>query len=922
MRMLHRTPRLAARAGGLISTPGDAKAVTAFCEGGGEYIRNTTLREPLPGYSNRWKHFAGYLTNEVTLAHERLTKKAKELSRGSWFAVPPLGRSLDGTPKFHVVTANHVLHPFWYPELYSMDEGAQTEFLKFYSAHDTQITMYTAAADGSHSHFSFKGFPDHTYADEARHLDTVTVHPRYHETLEVLDRMFEHTLPTKPGAPGPVRTSLRANEEDDDIDWADDSAFLTDAHNYPFYFQLLSFDCRPLQPGEPVLVHGHILDAESSLTPVMVPAVVRAHVHRLLKDGEELFLITPERRLEPGMCGGPVTRDGRVIGMLSASVGEEAEKDAGCGLVTSAAAIRSLLLRVEERWRWPQAPSSAWLKSRGLLEGECTTLPIHEGGDTIPSRYLPPEWMPKPVSSRAIRDRIDMKFNDPLPVNYAPPQLPGGPQVPTSRDRTNPYGELPPDSGLDIPALPLFRGYRGEPKVGDFGYDDGAEKAWWILKYGSAENYWRAHGLDPNLVPIPHFKNYLAPLSPSDKGWGLLQDSTEVPPPLLEGGSEGAVVEAEDKDSLPAPGAGKMEERHVDKMGMEHFFGDEEVVVHRDVRRRRTVAKLAAEKREALEKLGYVPLETQKKIESFLQREADLEWFRGDREYVSEERKLLEARYADDVAFLKPSSHAVAAVTEGEDDDDTVRLPAMVSDYKGKCQDDTADAVVDEVEEEASTDVVPVLDEEVAVESLEQSIARRVEEAVSQAKSGAAVPLPSRVETESSFYKADGARRVLVNPDARPKRREVEWGEPTAGPSPSPPSETSAPPLLDDSTSAAGPDMLLDSIEYTFMDEFKAHTGILLGEPKREVPVKTLQQTIKELSAGKIELDEAVNLLTDSKDFAERYYPMREASNEEMSVVAERLQRRRRARSEEEKADVSQRVRSILHRGGSAFDKS
>ena len=127
-----------------------------------------------------------------------MRKKIKpgELTRGTWFAVPQLGRFLKGQPQFHVVTANHVLHPFWYPEFYPMGEGEPLEFIKYFGAHDPYFTLHCASADGKAAHTRYEMDPGLTYAHPQKHFDVGVVHPSWY--TEALLWLFAQYLSPPP----------------------------------------------------------------------------------------------------------------------------------------------------------------------------------------------------------------------------------------------------------------------------------------------------------------------------------------------------------------------------------------------------------------------------------------------------------------------------------------------------------------------------------------------------------------------------------------------------------------------------------------------------------------------------------------------------------------------------------------------------
>ncbi|KAJ9465841.1 hypothetical protein DIPPA_32547 [Diplonema papillatum] len=622
-----------------VAAPVNESTGVEVFEGGGAYYRNTTLAEKLPGFPNRWKHYCGHLVNDAGFPFQF---DKRELCRGSWFAVPVLGRRIRRRPLFHVLTANHVVHPFWYPQLYDMSKGSELELLKYYGAHDVDCTLLTATADGKASHFKFESVPDYTYAHESQPLDLCVLHPDPEMSEHIVDmQVFSHATDS-----GEARIWKDAPEpwEALDEEGVDSFADFRDEARFPFHFQLLSFDCRPVAAGEKVMIHGHALDGSADAAPRMRPAVIRGEIRQVHDGGRTTFLVEPEAELPPGICGGPVLRDGKVVGMLISSLSEHAGPRAGFGVVTAAPAMRDFVLRVEDRWRWPEPPSSNWLLANGHMTGPLTQLPVSVTDATrerVPQRYLPPEYLPEPVTRARLRAFIDRKFNDPLPVDFAPPQLPfpGAPRVAATRDRTNPYNELPADSGTDIPSLPLFPGYPSRDNdhreaAGEINAD---KQPWWIQRYGTAENYWKAHGLDPAATRIPHFKNYISPAELPGKGWGLLEDRTDEAAEMLlpdaegNGGERGRALLGEGGAAGGEEAARLTGAAFAGMGGMAAFFGEEEYVEQREARRRGTLALLAERKARALAAGDLAAAAAvDERTRSFVEAENELDMHRGD----------------------------------------------------------------------------------------------------------------------------------------------------------------------------------------------------------------------------------------------------------------------------------------------------
>ena len=680
-------------------------------EGGGDYIRNTTLSEPVPGYARRWKWYAGYVETDARLPFS--SGKSQALCNGSWFAVPHIGRHVPGTPRLHVLTANHVVHPFHYPDLFDLSRESSNALVNFYSEHDVTCRLYTASGRGDRSSNSFAAVPDLTYSHPLRHLDAVALHPSPAVINDFLDRagVFRHAAPASEAGPtGPAARGAFARDAEQSLEELE--AFeAADERRFPFHFQLLSFDCAPLAVGTRVMVHGHEMNDTLALTAKMLPRVMRCRVTEVAAStflqgarSDDVGYVTVESEdgepFPPGVCGGPVLRDGRVVGMLVSSLADRPD----VAVCVSAAALRGHLLRVEEAWRYPAPPSSNWLRNNGLLTGPTTVLPTAATDATqeeVPLRYVAPGFVPRPTTTRRIRDHIDTKFNDPLPENFQPPLLEVGGDPAgapprrriATRDRTNPYGLLPADSGLNVPSVALFTGYAQEhDEAGEAGMAEAADaRPGWLQHYGSAAGYLRAHGADERLIAaaeggnvdvpllplqgrrqrregeeeeevveggpavggalprlqVTHFKNYNKPeVGSAEVAGGLVVDATERrattdPAKLLQAA---AGVEGDAGARTAAAAAAEAATAQVlatDRRAMERFFGAEEYVEQRQSRVSGERLRLEQERRLHLEAGdGAAAAKAETALAELAEREQELSWHRGETEYVSEASRL------------------------------------------------------------------------------------------------------------------------------------------------------------------------------------------------------------------------------------------------------------------------------------------
>eukprot|EP01060_Flectonema_neradi_P005988 TRINITY_DN14002_c0_g1_i1.p1 TRINITY_DN14002_c0_g1~~TRINITY_DN14002_c0_g1_i1.p1 ORF type:complete len:699 (+),score=154.86 TRINITY_DN14002_c0_g1_i1:47-2143(+) len=545
-------------------------------EGCGEYIRNTTLKKRYDGYSKRWRHYAGTITNYGRLPWE---ERSEAMAYGTWFAVPHIGRRTLSSPLFHIITSNHNIQPYLYKEMFPEDQS-----LQYYGEHDFTPEITTSTFDGLHSCARFACDINETYHHLSVPLNISICHLSHEDSITCLKKNFPSESTTD-----------------------------SDEVQFPFHFQMLAFDCRPVIDSEVVMVHGHRHTDTDDVTPKMIPTIIKCKVSSTeTMKAAGVFLIEtidPEEEFEPGISGAPVLRDGRVVGLLTT-----VKLSTGEGIVSISLHMRRLILDIEERWRYPTPPPYNLLKQRGLLTAEEQSL------KQLPPRYELPPKLPRPLSSSVAREFIDTKINNPLPVDFAPPKLlsQNRHQI-VSRDRTNPFGEDPVDGGYNIPSLQIFPGYDPAPLI-----QDDADKPPWLLRYGSQQNYLLAHGVDPSDTDqYQPFKNYISPLHDKsiDKQVLLSMDEGERPFGLLR-----------DKTEVKCEALIKADNEPEEISLLQESFGEEEYVLARQQRVQSTIASLKHEERLAIESGVPDKIEAvKKKIIEFHQMENDISWARGDR---------------------------------------------------------------------------------------------------------------------------------------------------------------------------------------------------------------------------------------------------------------------------------------------------
>ena len=586
-------------------------------DGNHEYIRNTTLKKKFDGYSKRWRHYSGVLVNYGRLPWQ---SRGEAMTYGSWFAVPHIGRRKLSSPLFHIITSNHNIQPYNYQEMFPEDES-----LQYFGEHDFTPEVSTSTFDGLQSCANFSCDVNETYCHPDKPLNIAVCHLTHSDSKNCLMKNFE---------------DLEKKDSHDD------------AVQFPFHIQMMAFDCRPVAEGEQLMIHGHKYSDIEDVTPRMIPLVIKCRVTSTSSIPEAgVFFVEIDDDFEPGISGAPVLRDGRVVGMLTT-----VKLASGEGIVSISAHIRKEILGIEEKWRYPSPPPFNLLKQRGLLTAE------EEALQQLPQRYDMPTKFPKSLSGDDVRHFIDVKFNNPLPVDFAPPKLldVGKRHQIVSRDRTNPYGHDSVDGGHNIPSLKLFPGYKPNPLI-----QDDIDKPAWLLKYGCQENYLIAHGIDPaDTSKYQPFKNYIAPHLDKDinketfnqiptgmRPYGLLCDKTEVDVPNL--------ILQDDE----------VERREL----LEDSFGQEEYITARQDRIRETITRLTAEETSAIESGDQKLITAAKnKIKDFKQTERDISWARGDKTIqpkgkLTEGQPLIPQTSQDPLYFIEQTT----SPEEEEHDDES-----------------------------------------------------------------------------------------------------------------------------------------------------------------------------------------------------------------------------------------------------------
>ncbi|KAG5492611.1 hypothetical protein JKF63_01190 [Porcisia hertigi] len=230
----------------------------------------------------------------------------------------------------HIVTCAHVITPWDYPNYYPPQ--GPTRFVSHITLADTmtQIRLVSLQGNAVYKHFTSN---QHVFVHSNPRLDLCVVHPEQN-----LKRSGEMKMMWMQNEGYIVRPRLEINEK--------------------------------LEVGDHVWLYGmsaheSLFDEEKGPEPLMIPTGVRARVHAVTR--EHFFLDTaaledsPDRgRIQMGMCGSIVMRNGKCVGMLTATVHEESncKELAGMAMCTYSSDIFEFLLEVEKQMKNPVSRQS------------------------------------------------------------------------------------------------------------------------------------------------------------------------------------------------------------------------------------------------------------------------------------------------------------------------------------------------------------------------------------------------------------------------------------------------------------------------------------------------------------------------------------------------------------------------------------
>jgi hypothetical protein len=258
--------------------------------------------------------------------HRQMFDKMRRLMDATCFVVdwqgPPRDDTLSswGGSWTHIVTCSHVLTPWNHPNFYP--PTGLTGFVHKLTVSDCFPQARLATMEGL---IMYRHFLNRQY-------------------------QFIHNNPRLDVACGHPEQNFKRNGETKMM-WFTNEGYLVRPR-----FELL----EDLAVGDDVWIYGmtaktDVVDEDSPKEPLMIPTGVKCRVKHL--EEEHFFCeITDEMtQINMGMCGGPVIRNGKLVGMLTATVHEDSENKllAGTAMCTYGRDIRKFLLEVEKQMENP-----------------------------------------------------------------------------------------------------------------------------------------------------------------------------------------------------------------------------------------------------------------------------------------------------------------------------------------------------------------------------------------------------------------------------------------------------------------------------------------------------------------------------------------------------------------------------------------
>ena len=268
----------------------------------------------------RYKPFASAFQSRFKWRHKP-SDKWRRLMDSTCFSVDwitrPSGPSMDQSSGFwtHILTPAHCSMPWNYPNYYPPTGDTRFVSKITYADTRTQVRFVTQQGDPAYKFFLSN---NHTFVHSNPRLDLSVLHA-------------EQFLKNSTG-----------------------EMKLTHIQNQGRIMRPMLDIARPVQKGDVVWIYGltaeeALFDEEKGEEPKMLPTAIRGIVHATTR--EQFWVDTMGEDVHMGMCGAPIIRDGKCIGMLTAKVHalSETKELAGCSMCTYATDIFEFLVEVEEQ---------------------------------------------------------------------------------------------------------------------------------------------------------------------------------------------------------------------------------------------------------------------------------------------------------------------------------------------------------------------------------------------------------------------------------------------------------------------------------------------------------------------------------------------------------------------------------------------
>lgn len=286
------------------------------------------LRATCP-YRVRFQPFSMAVQTRFKWRHKE-TDRWRRLMDATCFQVDWMGQTRG--PSFsqygghwtHILTCAHVICPWDYPNYYP--PTGPTRFVSHVTLADTmtQVRLVSLQGTAVYKHFTSN---QHVYVHSNPRLDLCVVHAEQN-----FKRSGEMKMLWMQNEGHVIRPRLEINDK--------------------------------LEVGDHVWVYGmsaheSLFDEEKGPEPLMIPTGVKARVHTVTR--EHFFIDTKslegddKGQIHMGMCGSVIMRNGKCVGMLTATVHEESEctELAGTAMCTHSADIFEFLLEVEKQMKNP-----------------------------------------------------------------------------------------------------------------------------------------------------------------------------------------------------------------------------------------------------------------------------------------------------------------------------------------------------------------------------------------------------------------------------------------------------------------------------------------------------------------------------------------------------------------------------------------